>query len=72
MKTGVRIILWHALQLVGVIILPIYSKAVRALALKGLALLRASQSGEIAMAGSRRLRATLAAAPVFFAHAVSQ
>jgi hypothetical protein len=35
---------------------------------KGLALPRASQSGEIA--GSRRLRSTLAAAPVLFAHAV--
>ncbi len=38
--------------------------------LKGLALLRASHSGKIALAGSRRLRFTLAAAPVLFAHAV--
>ncbi len=39
-------------------------------ALKGLALLRASHSSEIALAGSRRLRYTLAAAPAFFAHTV--
>ena len=32
---------------------------------KGLALPRASHSGEIALAGSHRLRSTLAAAPVF-------
>jgi hypothetical protein len=38
--------------------------------LKGLALPRPCQSGEIALAGSRRLRSTLAAAPVLFAHAV--
>ena len=38
-------------------------------ALKGLALRRASHSGEIVLAGSRRLRSTLAAAPVLFAHA---
>ena len=38
--------------------------------LKGLALPRASHSGEIALAGSSRLRSTLAAAPVLFAHAV--
>ncbi len=38
-------------------------------ALKGLALPRASHSGEIALAGSRHLRSTLAAAPVLFAHA---
>ena len=37
--------------------------------LKGLALPRASHSGEIALAGSRRLRSTLAAAPVHFVHA---
>jgi hypothetical protein len=37
-------------------------------ALKELALPRASHSGEIALAGSRLLRATLAAAPVLFAH----
>ena len=36
--------------------------------LKGLALLRASHSSEIALAGSRRLCSTLAAAPVAFAH----
>ncbi len=39
-------------------------------ALKGLALPRASHSSEIALSGSRRLRSTLAAAPVLFAHAV--
>ena len=39
-------------------------------ALKGLALPRASHSGKIALAGSRRLLATLGAAPVLFAHAV--
>ncbi len=39
-------------------------------ALKGLALPRVSHSGEIALTGSRRLRFTLAAAPVLFAHAV--
>ena len=39
-------------------------------ALKGLELPCASHSGEIAQAGSRRLRPTLAAAPVRFAHAV--
>ena len=37
---------------------------------KGLALPRASHSDEIALAGSRRLRSTLAAAPVLLAHAV--
>ena len=37
-------------------------------ALKGLALPRASHSGEIALAGSRCLRFTLAAAPVLFKH----
>ena len=37
---------------------------------KGLVLPRASHSGEIAMAGSRRLRSMLVAAPVLFAHAV--
>ena len=39
-------------------------------ALKGQALLRASQTSEIALSGSRRLRSTLAAAPDLFAHAV--
>ena len=39
-------------------------------ALEGLALPRASHSGEIALAGSRRLRSMLAAAPVLFTHAV--
>ncbi len=39
-------------------------------ALKGLALPRASHSGEIVIACSRRPRCTLAKAPVFFAHAV--
>ena len=38
--------------------------------LKGLALPRACHFGEIALAGSRRLHSTLAAAPVLFAHAV--
>jgi hypothetical protein len=37
---------------------------------KGMELPHASHPGEIALAGSRRLRATLAAAPVLFAHAV--
>ena len=44
------------------------SKSVRTL--KELALPRAFHSGEIALAGSRRLHSTLAAAPVLFAHAV--
>ncbi len=44
--------------------------AVCACAKKGLALPCASHSGEIALAGSRRLRSTLAAAPVRFARAV--
>ncbi len=39
-------------------------------ALKGLVPPRACHSGEIALAGSRRLRSALAAAPVLFAHAV--
>ena len=39
-------------------------------ALKVLVLPRASRSGEIALAGSRRLRSTLGAAPVLFAHVV--
>jgi hypothetical protein len=39
-------------------------------ALNGLALLCACHSSEIALAGSRRLRSTLAAAPVLLAHAV--
>ena len=34
-----------------------------------LVLPRASHSGEIALSGSRRLRSTLAAVPVLFAHA---
>ncbi len=37
-------------------------------ALKGLALPRASHSGEIALTGSRRLRSAVVAGPVFFAH----
>ena len=37
---------------------------------KGLALPRPSHFGEIALAGSRRQRSTLAAAPLLFAHAV--
>ncbi len=51
----------------GVIIRPKASKAVCVDALKGLVLPRASHPGEIALLGSRRLRAT---APVLFAHAV--
>ena len=39
--------------------------------LKGLALPRASRSGEIALASSRRLHSTLAVAPVLFTHAVA-
>ncbi len=39
-------------------------------ALKGMGLPRSSHSSEIALAGSRRLRSTLAAAPVCFAHAL--
>ncbi len=39
--------------------------------LKGLALPCVSHSGEIALAGSRRLRSTLAVAPVLFVHAVA-
>ncbi len=38
--------------------------------LRRLALPRVSHYGEIALAGSRRLRSKLAAAPVLFAHAV--
>ena len=45
-------------------------QAVCAYARKGLVLPRASHSGEIALAGSRRLRSTHAAAPALFAHAV--
>ena len=48
---------------------PIRIKERCAYALKGPALPRASHSDEIALAGSRRLRFTLAAAPVLFAHA---
>jgi hypothetical protein len=40
-------------------------------ALKGLVLPHASHSGEIARSGSRRLRSTLAAALVVFAHAAA-
>ncbi len=42
------------------------SKAECVYARKGLALPRASHSGEIALVGSRRLRSTLAAAPALF------
>ncbi len=45
-----------------------YTDRVRAL--NGLALPRASHSGEIALSGSRRLYSTLATVPVFFAHAI--
>ncbi len=44
------------------------NQCVRVHALEGLALC-ASHSGEIALVGSRHLRATLVAAPVLFAHA---
>jgi hypothetical protein len=54
----------------GVIILPMFSKAVCVHVLKGLAPPRASHSNKIALAGFRRLRATRAAAPVLFVHAV--
>ncbi len=37
-------------------------------ALKGLELLQASHYGEIALAGSHRLRSALVGAPVLFAH----
>ncbi len=47
-----------------------FTKSKSVHALKGLALPRACHSGEIALAGSRRLHSALAAAPVFFAHAV--
>jgi hypothetical protein len=47
-----------------------YLKAKCVHALKGLALPRASHSREIALAGSSRLRSTLAAAQVLFAQAV--
>ncbi len=55
---------------VGVIIIPLFSKAECVHTLKGLALPRASHSGKIALSGSRRLRSTLAAVPVLFAHDV--
>ena len=45
-------------------------QSVCAYVLKGQALPHASHSGDIALSGSRRLRPTLAAAPVLFAHAV--
>ena len=54
----------------GVISLPMFSKAVCMHALKGLALLRVSHNGDIALAGSRRKRSTHVAAQVHFAHAV--
>ncbi len=55
----------------GVIIVPILTEAVCTHEHKGLVLRRASHSGEIALAGSHRLRSMLAAAPVLFAHAVA-
>ena len=57
-------------SVLGVIILPMVSNAVFVHALKGLALPRASHSGEIALAGLHRLRSTLVAAPVLFTRAV--
>ncbi len=47
-----------------------FFKAMRVHARKGPTLPCASQSGEIALAGSRRMGSTLVAAPVLFAHAV--
>jgi hypothetical protein len=47
-----------------------FTKSKSVQTLKGLALPRACHSGEIALAGSRRLHFTLAAVPVLFAHAV--
>ncbi len=47
-----------------------FTKSKSAHTLIGLALPRACHSSEIALAGSRRLHSTLAAAPVLFAHAV--
>ena len=52
------------------ILLNFSNKIVCMRALKGLVPPRASHSDAIALAGSRRLRSTLAAAPVLFAHAV--
>ena len=59
-------------NVLGVVIQPIFSKAVSVYvpARKGLALPRASHSSKIALAGSRRLCPTLAGAPVLIAHAV--
>ncbi len=54
----------------GVLILPIFFKAVCVQVLQGLGVTGASHSGEITLAGSRRLRSMLAVAPVLFAHAV--
>ena len=56
----------------GLNILPIFSKAVCAHALKGLALPCASHSGELALAGSRHLRSKLAAAPVLSEYTVAK
>ena len=47
-----------------------YAGRVRVCALKGQALSRACDTGEIAMSGSRRMRSTLAAASALFTHAV--
>jgi hypothetical protein len=52
----------------GVIVLPIFSKAEYVHALKGLVLPRASHSSEIALTGSRCLHSTLTIAPVLFEH----
>ncbi len=56
--------------MIEIIILPILIKAKCAHAPKGLALPRASHSSKIALAASRRLRSTLAAMPVLFAHTI--
>ena len=48
----------------------IFQSSVRVHAPSGLALARASHSGEITLAASRRLRSTRTAAPVLFANAV--
>ncbi len=54
----------------GLIIIPISPKADRVPVRKGLALPRASHSGEIAQLGSRHLHSAIVAAQVLFAHAV--
>ena len=55
---------------IGLTIVPKLFKTECMHVLKGLLLQRASYSDEIALAGSRRLRSTLAAAPALSTHAV--